>query len=32
MGNDNFTKFSEDKISNEIENLTEEDEINLIND
>ena len=31
MGSDNFTKFSEDKISNEIENLSEEDEENLIN-
>ena len=31
MGNDNFTKFSDNKISNEIENLIEEDEENLIN-
>ena len=31
MGNDNFTKYSEDKISNETDNLFKEDENNLIN-
>ena len=31
MGNDNFTKYSEDKISNETDNLFKEDEKSLIN-
>ncbi len=31
MGNDNFTKSSDDKISNEIKNSFKEDEENLIN-